>query len=335
MTDEKNLGYMSSAGMEFGDPVNAIDAPYTGVRQSTDYSVTETWWWCFHIPELKLNGEIYFWRHPNLKTMSGGVWVFKGIKKHHLQCEHFNWLNFIPEPQMTQESLFCPELNLRINIIEPLKKHEIIYQNPDSNTCLHLKTESLQLPVLRSNNAHFEQVQHIRGDLTLAGEKLKVDCVSFRDRSWGEPRPETAFAHPPTLWGVGGSSDGKRSFNFNSCDDPEKNPLVASYGLPKEAIFKTGWIFNDGDLRHIVDMSKLTHRGEDGLQASHYDIAMVDEKGDQYQLTGTILAAVMWSPWPNMAAFFGQLCEWTLDGESMYGEAQEIFFGDSLKRMIR
>lgn len=333
MTDQdQNLAYMSAAG-GFGDPAKAIDHALAHI-ENPHPSVTETWWWSFHIRERNLNGEIYFWKHSNLNTMSGGVWIYEGVKTHHLQCEHFNWLSFIPAPQASDGSLYSPDLDLRINVIEPLKEHEVFYRHEASDTSLTLHAVAVQPPVLRSNDAHFEQVQRIAGELRLRGEVLAIDCVSFRDRSWGEPRPEDQAVHPPTAWCVGASPDGQRSFCFSACDDPERSPLSASYGLSAAGAFKIGWIQHGGDLRKIVAVSKLTTRGPDRLQGQSHDISLTDERGQTYRLTGEITASVMWSPWPNMAATFGQHCEWLLDGQPMSGEVQEVFWGDCISKML-
>jgi hypothetical protein len=330
---DHDLSYMATAAPGFGAPEAATDWP-AGEVANPHPSVTETWWWCFHIAERNLNGEVYFWRHPNLNTTSGGVWVYEGIKKHHLQCEHFNWKNFLPSPQVTEAGLYSPELNLRINVLDPLVKHELLYYDEDTDTSLELLAESLQPPVMRADNMHFEQPQRMSGKLHLNGEDITFDCASMRDRSWGEPRPEVSVVSPPTLWAVGVSGDGSTCFNFNSCDDPERSPLVAEYGLTKEQAFKIGWILRDGRLLRLSAVSKATTRGPDRLQPLRYDCELRDEEGTIYQLTGETKAAVFWSPWPNMAAYFGQLTRWELDGEVMYGEAQEIFWSDSIKRML-
>lgn len=60
-----------------------------------------------------------------------------------------------------------------------------------------------------------------------------------------------------------------------------------------------------------------------------------DDWREIYRLTGEVKAAVFWSPWPNMAAFFGQLVKWNLNGEEMHGEAQEVFWADCMKKMSR
>jgi hypothetical protein len=334
MTRSKdNLAFMSSSDRGIGNPALAIDHVLTEV-ENRDCSVTETWWWCFHIEERHINGEVYFWKHSNLNTMSGGVWIFEGIKKHHLLCEHFNYLNFIPAPQVSENTLYSPHLNLRINILEPLKKHEVLYHHEPTGTSLRLLADAMQPPVLRSNNAHFEQVQKITGELRLTGELLKIDCMSFRDRSWGEPRPEPQAVHPPTAWSVGVSADGSRSFCFSACDDPERTPLVAQYGISKADVLKIGWISENGVVRKIVAASKATTRGSDGLQAASFDIQLTDETGRTYHLKGRVTASVMWSPWPNMAATFGQHVVWSLDDIRMTGETQEVFWGDCIKKML-
>jgi len=331
---DQDIAYMSAHDGGFGDPSDAIEHVLARV-ENPDPSVTETWWWCFYIPERNINGEVYFWKHSNLGTMSGGVWVFQGIKSHHLQCEHFNWLSFIPGPEATEKSLHSPHLNLRINVIEPLQRHDVLYSHAPTGTSLRLLAESVHPPVLRANNAHFEQVQRMTGELQLGGETLAINCFSFRDRSWGEPRPEVSVVHPPTAWGVGVSRDGRRSFCFSACDDPDRNPLVASYGIKPNEALKIGWIQDGSDLRRLTALSKLTTRGPDRLQAQSLDISFADERGKSYRLVGNITASVMWSPWPNMAATFGQHCEWELDGEPMSGEVQEVFWGDCIGRMLR
>jgi hypothetical protein len=330
---KESLAFMSSPDRGIGNPALAIDHVLAKV-ENPDCSVTETWWWCFHIEERNINGEVYFWKHSNLNMMSGGVWIFEGIKKHHLLCEHFNFQNFIPAPVVSENTLYSSQLDLRIRIVEPLKRHEVLYRHEATGTMLRLCAEAMGPPVLRSNNAHFEQVQKMTGELRLAGESLTIDCMSFRDRSWGEPRPEPQVVHPPTAWSVGVSADASRSFCFSACDDPERTPLVAHYGISKADALKIGWISENGVLRKIVAASKCTTRGADGLQAESFDVALTDESGRSYELKGRVTASVMWSPWPNMAATFGQHVVWSLDGHRMTGETQEVFWADCIKKML-
>jgi len=336
MSDSNNLSFMSSApggNRTFGDPKNATDF-LLPKSHTDDCSETQTWWFNFFLPELNLDGEIYFWVHSNLKMATGGVWIFQGVKKHYLQSEHFNWKNFMPFPEVTGNSLRLPLLNLTINIIAPLQRHEVLYENQDG-TRLHLTTEAVMPPVLRSNNAHFEQPMHATGTLRLRGKEYAIDCMAMRDRSWGEPRPEIAVLHPPTCWAVGISDDGKTSFNFNGTDDPDRNPQMNACGLTKEQLFKDGWIYRNGNLRKIVGMSKLTQRGADGIEAVKFDCELIDTEGEKLHLSGEVVAGVQWSPWPLMAAHFGNHVRWVLDGKTeLRGEAQECFWTESIRQMI-
>src|SRR5262245_31298077 len=142
MTDADKLAQFMSGRAPgaalFGDPKKASDS-LLAHPHSMHCTATETWWYQFFIPELGLNGEIYYWVHTNLRTMSGGVWIFKGIKKHHLQAEHFNWKNRMPYPEVTREGLFAPEIGLRIDIVEPLRRQRIVYDDPRTGTQLRLE----------------------------------------------------------------------------------------------------------------------------------------------------------------------------------------------------
>lgn len=335
MSEESKLSFMTGAAggkRVFGDPKNATD--FMEPAHTEDVSETQTWWFNFFIPELNLDGEVYFWVHPNLHMASGGVWIFQGIKQHHLQAEHFNWKTYMRWPQIEGNTLRLPDVGLTVKIVDPLRRHEVIYHGPD-DTRLHLHTRALIPPVLRSNNAHFEQPMHVTGSLRLSGRDHAIDCMALRDRSWGEPRPEGAVRHPPTCWGEGISADGRTAFNFNGTDDPNRNPQIAAYGIAQDALFKDGWMYRDGTLKKIVAMSKLTTRAADGIQPLRLDCHLTDVEGGRYHLSGEVMAGVLWSPWPTMAAHFGNHVRWVLDGHTVLrGEVQECFWAESIRQML-
>jgi hypothetical protein len=331
---DKLAQFMSGSSAGFGDPALATDY-ILGKPHSLHPTATETWWYQFFIPELGLNGEVYFWVHTNLRTMSGGVWIFKGIKKHYLEAEHFNWKNHMPYPQVTEEGISAPEIGLTIKIVEPLGKQQVIYDDDRTDTHLRLEATALFPPICRTSNAHFEQPMHLTGTLRLKGEDLKIDCHANRDRSWGEPRYEDSMVHPNVAWCIGQSTDGKTGFLFNGADDPARDPIVASYGLSGESLLKDGWYLNNGELRRVVSISKRTKRGDDGMQPLLIECDFTDSAGDRHNAVGSIMASVLWSPWPNMSVYFGALARWTLDGATVcYGDSQELFWAESVKRIL-
>lgn len=336
MSDADKLAqFMSGGSVGFGDPALATDF-ILEKPHSLHSTATETWWYQFFIPELELNGEVYFWVHTNLRTMSGGVWIYKGIKTHHLAAEHFNWKNHMPYPEVSSDGVSAPELGLTIRIIDPLKKQEVIYRDERTGTHLQFEATALLPPICRTSNAHFDQPMHIKGMLRLNGEDFGIDCFAHRDRSWGEPRYEDSMVHPNVAWCIGLSTDGNTGFLFNGVDEPAFDPVVASYNLPKESHLKDGWYFKNGDLRRVVDFSKRTIRGKDRMQPLGIDCEFTDSAGEKHRAIGKIIACVHWCPWPNMVVYFGALSRWTLDGDTVcFGNSQELFWAESVKRILR
>jgi hypothetical protein len=66
-------------------------------------SLTETQYFGVTIPEERIHGLIYFWHHPNLRAITGGVWVWQGIKKHHLACEMHDLHSFMSDKPLAND----------------------------------------------------------------------------------------------------------------------------------------------------------------------------------------------------------------------------------------
>ena len=45
-------------------------------------ALTETHFFGFSVPEASIHSILYAWHHPNLRSVSGGIHVFQGIKSH-------------------------------------------------------------------------------------------------------------------------------------------------------------------------------------------------------------------------------------------------------------
>ena len=330
--------YMSDLTGHLGDAEKATDflqpKPWT-----EHWSESETYYFNFFIPSRKLDGLVYLKIRPNLRTCHSGVFTFSGVKRHHLQAEHFNFQQFLPFPEVSGNTLHVPEIDLTVTIVEPLTRHRIDYSDPRSGTELHFVTEAISPPAMRGNNAHFDQVMQTNGTLLLLGEELEIDCVQVRDRSWGEPRPESPLRHPPTAWCTGASADGTVAFTFSGADDPARDAGLETYGIPARDLFKDGWFWSHGSLKKIVRMSKLTQRHSSGLRPETIDCRFTDETGAEHHVRGSVESGLLWSPWPNMALTYGCHFRWDLelpDGTlaELRGEAQEIYWHDSVRQLL-
>jgi hypothetical protein len=85
MTEDTD--WNSNAGGGFGRHVPE-DEFFHGTGEKVD-TLTETWFWNFHVPEAKINCFAYCWVHPTLKTVTGGLLIYQGFKPSHLASELF------------------------------------------------------------------------------------------------------------------------------------------------------------------------------------------------------------------------------------------------------
>lgn len=301
------------------------------------YSVTETYWFSFSVPEENLHGQIYLWMHPNLKITSAGCWMWRGPTRHYLEADHFNFRNYLPYPTITDTEVQVPEAGLTVRIVEPLEVVEVDYEDASSDTKVSFRATALIPPVARSTSKHFDQPMHLVGEIVLNGQRMALDCKSMRDKSWGEPRPEIGnLEHPPVCWGVGVSEDGKTAFNFSGVDDPAKagGEWTDVFTLPAEKHFKEGWIYRNGELRKLVSMSKATERDPGNLDRIMSIVAdVVDEKGDHHIIKGTMLGCVQWSGWSNIGVHWNRM-RWELEGGAIsYGDALEMTWAPHIKHV--
>ncbi|MFA5633109.1 MAG: hypothetical protein WC997_16495 [Porticoccaceae bacterium] len=315
----------SNLGGGFGKHVPE-DEYYHGSGGPED-SLTETWYWNFHVAEAAINCFAYCWVHPNLKIVTGGVMIFQGIKSQHLECELFDMLNYnAMAPIVGDGSDIRFPNGMRVETISPLQHLRFTFSDPGRDTAFDVDLKAIDVPIMRANNKHFEQVMHATGELTLRGKRYTVDCYPVRDRSWGEPRPEVHVPSPPYTW-VTGTFGKDFAFNVGSHDDPIHKPDWLDIMDTPERSFKDGWVLVDGEQRRVVSASKITRREFPLCRPVTHEYEFEDSAGDTYKITGRIIAQTKWSGWSNAVCHIG-LVEWDWDGRKGYGESQEVQWND-------
>lgn len=314
----------SNLGHGFGRHVQE-DEFFHGTGDPVD-SLTETWYWNFHVPEAAINCFVYCWVHPTLKVVSSGLFIFKGMKRHHLQCELFEYFDYMSSSVIGDGSDIKLPNGLRVQVIDPLQKVHLAFEDKVRDTKVDVVLDAVDVPIMRANNKHFEQVMHATGSLRLRGEDYDVDCYPVRDRSWAEPRPESHNPAPPYTW-VTGSFGPEFAFNVGSHDDPDRNPdWIGILDVPKR-IFNDGWVVKNGEQRRVVSSSKITERTRDAQAPIVHHYRFEDDKGDRYEMTGRLIAQTLWGGWSNSLCHIG-LVEWDWDGRKGYGESQEVQWND-------
>ena len=252
MSDTKD--WNANVGGGFGKLV-AQDEFFHGQGPAGD-SLTETWYWNFHIPQARINCFAYCWVHPNLGVVTAGLFIYQGRKRQHLECELFDMRDFMSRAVIGDGSQIALPNSFKATVIAPLEQVKLEFRDDARATTLDLDLLAAAPPIVRSNNKHFEQLMHARGSLLLRGERYAIDCYAVRDRSWGELRPEDHAAKgPPYTW-VTGAFGTDFAFNLGAHDDPPaQTGLVRNTGAraggsvqgrlgthPRTAATARGWL---------------------------------------------------------------------------------------------
>jgi hypothetical protein len=327
---EDNSDWTRNAGGGFGS-FTADDDLLHGRNGVVGDSLTETWFWGFHVPEANLNCLLYCWVHPNLNVASSGLMIYKGFKLHHLAAELFDWYAYMDSAVVGDGSDIRIPNGLTAKLLEPMRRWRLGFNDPVRDSMFDLDMTALADPIMRANNKHFEQSMRVTGDLVLRGERHRVNCVAIRDRSWGELRPEGHNRLPPYTW-VTGAFGEDFAFNVGAHDDPARNPLwLSDYQVDRERVFKDGWVWREGRALRLVTASMISHRDRDTLRPMRHEIDMTDTDGNRYHILGTITASAPFCAFPNAVCQFA-LARWEMNGRVGWGESQEVKWNDYLWR---
>ena len=311
------------------------DDHYHGKMGVAGSTLTETWCWGFQHPPTNTHCFIYIYMHPNVGSVTGGLWVHRGNKPHAMFCDFHDMHSNMSDDIFDADKNIMLANGMRVEFIAPMRQQRITYAHEGRGFSIDLTFTAFMDAAMRSNNKHFEQGSHVTGTCVLNGETMEIDCLYNRDRSWGELRPEMTLSVPPYTW-MNGLFSKDFVFNIGCHDDPALDPEWKDhFHVPPEKIVKDAWIRRDGRMLKVPRVSKITTRDET-LTPLRTVIHCTDEEGRDYEFVGEITAGVPWNPWHNCHCHIA-LARWTspqFDGEG-WGEHQEVQWNDYLRLCYR
>lgn len=333
MTDSSSF-ILNNAGLGFGDygPEDELLHPEMNAEVAAD-GATETQYFGFNVPEENIYGLGYFWHHPNLGTVTGGVQAWQGTKRHHLASEIYDMRAYqsdeIVKGNIDHHSMPC---GYKVDVITPFEKIQVSYEDTSRDNAFDITYTAVTPPAMLPNRKHFEQVMKTQGSVTLRGNTYTIDGYNVRDRTWAEVRPEEPVAFPPAVWLTGVFSD-DFAFNCMVTDHPEKSPEWQDiYTIPDAAALKGGWLYRQGQFTRIVRAVKISQRDPLSLAALAHELEIEDENGAVYQLQGTVTASSPNGFWSNCKIDLG-LTRWQCSGPGVenavgWGDTQECQWTD-------
>jgi hypothetical protein len=299
-----------------------------------DDSLTETQYFGFCVPEQCIHGYGYMWHHPNLRVVTGGIFVWRGHTPsmvHALLCD---FRTFMRDDVLAND---LHEYRLAngygVKMVEPLRRHHVTYADPERKQSIDLHYEAVSPPVMFGDGNHFEQAMRVEGEIVLRGTRYPVECFTVRDRSWGKPRPENNLAIPPISW-MQAVFNSDFAINCTMFDQASSSPeLRGTLALPDDKTLNSGWIYRDGKVGRVVSARKRVARVPENHRVIYAEIEVTDDLGRTVNTHGRSIASVLYSPWHNIYAPMA-LMRWECEGLVAYGDYQEGVWNDYLNLKV-
>jgi len=241
-----------------------------------DWWFTETSWFSFHNVDRNIGGWLYTMLRPNIGTVAGGAWVWDGTA--HLPWEVLYSQNFsalaIPK-ELDLPNLVLPT-GVTIGVLDPGMVYSLGYDDPGKLTVdLNFAARQRPRPLGTAAStfgeaAHFDQIGNMTGHIELLGKKIKIDCWSMRDRTWGR-RPENRPRQAGYVTGAGQDGAG-----FLAVSNTRNGTDRIAYGFVQRE--ETQVSFVEGQREVVRDP---THGWVDEIR-----IEAFDENGESFEAVG-------------------------------------------------
>lgn len=274
---------------------------------------TETAWFSFCHPERRLGGWLYSMFRPNIGTVAGGAWVWDHTAT--LPWEALYSSNLTAQRlDKTTDLTDCKLANgVAIKRLDPGQRYALGYHD-EGRLSVDLTFDGVMAPrPLRrvgsvfASASHFDQFGRVSGTIVLHGEKIAIDCLAMRDRSWG-PRAEHR---------------------------PSKNAYVTGIASPRDAFLAVtrwvdgieqityGFMIRDGETADLVSGTRRVERCPLNGWVTRIVIEGEDERGRRLVAEGERLSGII----INRHSFIDSngLFSWTINGHAGYGEDQDMW----------
>ena len=135
------------------------------------------------------------WLYPlfrrSLGVMSCHIWVWGPDATELWQHPYYRHYWHLPIPEGIRLSKFELPNGLAYRVLDPLTAYELRYRDGDALS-VDLTFRAIH-PAhelgITEKHGHIDQFGRLEGELVLYGEKIPIDCIEMRDRTWS-PRRE-------------------------------------------------------------------------------------------------------------------------------------------------
>ena len=242
----------------------------------------ETAWFWFFVPERAVGGWLYNWVRPNVGTSGGGCWVWDATTFFHFEVPYYAcYSNLRLDPERDLRDFTYPS-GVSLRVLEPLQRYRLGFADRDL-IALDLEFDAVVPPWVGAvtgdppRATHLDQVGRVTGELVLRGDRMSVDCLAIRDRTWA-PRPER--------W-----KDGKVGY-CNAATLDTAFLASSAEGTRGEAADRvhSGYLLRDGRRARLVDGTRELERDPEHGFLRRIAVDAVDADGRALHATGESLS---------------------------------------------
>lgn len=300
----------------------ADDRLHAGTTE--DRSWTETAWFAGAVPERGLAVWTYPLFRPELGVMSCGIYVWKPGAEELWELPYYRTWWHLPIPDGLDLTAFVLPNGLGYTCVEPLTEYRITYADGDAMR-LDMTFRALHPPHAAGvrpggGHGHFDQLGRVTGELWLAGERLEIDCVEMRDRTWSPRRESRQRTFLTYSYGATAEGDG---FHLSTRERLGKGP----------AEMLTGFLLRGGEALALRDGSCVVARDPRG-RPRRIEVTATGEDGTPFEAAGEVVSRLSMpsTPWFVWAC----VVRWTLeDGSEVVGEHQDTWSPAALRARLR
>ncbi|MET0986548.1 MAG: hypothetical protein ABW034_14195 [Steroidobacteraceae bacterium] len=268
----------------------------------------ETQWYWFFAPERKLGGWSYHYVRPNIGVSGGGVLIFDETAWHHVETPYYTsyWNQPLPESKDLRDCRWPS--GSHIKVIEPMRRYHLTFKDRDILS-YDLDWTAIMEPWVAADGdppltRHIDQHGHVTGELILHGERIAIDCLAMRDRSWHHLRPEGW----KDQWGGGtwASAAASRDLSFLGAGP-------------------SGFLVQDGVRAALVEGKLERERDPQHGFMRKISVDAIDELGRKLVANGESVSR-MAMPIPGVhGVVWTSLVKYTLNGVACWGEDQDAW----------
>ena len=306
----------------YGAVLSAADDGFH-LKATDDRSWTETAWFAAAAPERGLAVWTYpLFRHE-LGIMSCGIYVWERGTEELWQLPYYRtWWHLPIPPGADLTDLHLPN-GLTYERLEPLTAYRISYEDGDAIS-LDMTFRALHPPhevdVEPGGHGHIDQLGRVTGELQLNGERIEIDCLEMRDRTWSPRRESRQRAFVSYSYGAGSGSGG---FHLSTRWRPDR-------GVHE---ILTGFVLRGDSVAPLVDGTCEIDRDDLGRPVSVVARGR-GQAGAAFHARGDVVSriAIPSTPWFVWAC----VVRWALDdGSVVYGEHQDTWAPALLRDHLR